>query len=273
MRRVMAPDGRGAPGHREVRVELRVPAGGAPSGGVFTDEHLSVRWDGMRGVPWRDSADVLWLGLPLRSRRAADAWARWVLGRHPGALVACAAYGDGHARYRLAVAAASPALTAYVRGCPGGSGSPCGCRCGSGPAGESSCRGRGPDRTAACALRYGYGCACPSGCGCPCGCGTGRGPDGAEACGDGCGRGCAAVVTAVVGSLLHACVTARLPLDRPLSVEVTADGPGGAAGQGPRWAVQFLPEPPGGSESASAPASPCVMRAATLRASGAPTPS
>ncbi|MFF7196603.1 hypothetical protein ACFZAM_23255 [Streptomyces sp. NPDC008079] len=113
--------GHAAPGCREVRVELLVGGDGAPFGGAFADEHLSVRWDDARCVPWRDSADVLWHGLPLPSRAVALAWTRRVFRRHPGVLAVCAGYGGGGSAWLAAVTGAPP-LTVYASGPPGGCG-------------------------------------------------------------------------------------------------------------------------------------------------------
>lgn len=237
------------PGHREVRVELLVRGSRAPVGdrtafgrgvvgSAFADEHLSVRWDDARCVPWRDSADVLWRGLPLASRPAAVAWTRRILGRHPGVLTVCAGYGGGWGSARLAVAAGAPPLTAYVsggrsrRGTATGTGCPTGCGCGT-----------------ECPTGYECGAECPTGYGC--------------AYGYGCRAGCSGAATAAVASLLHACVTARLPLDRPLLASAASRGPDGTG----LWAVHLVPESAGGSWPSAA------TRSATRPASEAPTPS
>jgi hypothetical protein len=78
------------------------------------------------------------------------------------------------------------------------------------------------------------------------------------------GGGAGAVAAA--GSLLHACVTARLPLDRPLRALTACREPDGGDR---RWAVHLVPGP----DAARVSGASSATRAASRPASGAPTPS
>lgn len=80
------------------------------------------------------------------------------------------------------------------------------------------------------------------------------------------GGGAGAAAVAAVGSLLHACVTARLPLDRPLRALMACREPDGGDR---RWAVHLVPGP----EAAGVSGASSATRAASRPASGAPTPS
>lgn len=87
---------------------------------------------------------------------------------------------------------------------------------------------------------------------------TGRGGRGAEG-------------VAAVGSLVHAGVVARMPMDRPLRIRVRGPEYGGRwRGYGGRWTVQLVPESASGAGSASESASGSVSGSGGSVSDGAP---